>query len=360
VSDPGRAVGEAGERTDAPEPDDARKPESLTQLDKQSWRYVLRSTVREFSADQCLDQAAALTYYAIMAAAPALLALVSLLGLFGNAEQMVNQVLASLGDVLPDKTVSLVKSLVDGVAGAGGRAGFALVVGVVLAVWSASGYVGAFGRSMNRVYDIDEGRPIWKLRPLLLLVTVLTLVVAAMVVIALVMTGSLARAVGDVIGLGDAAVTAWSIAKWPVVLLLVIVLIAVLFHVTPNVRQPRFRWISPGAVVAIVVWILASAGFGFYVATFANYDATYGSIAGVIVFLLWMWLTNLALLFGAELDAEVERGRQLQSGIAAEERLQLPPRDTRASDKRAAKLQADIERGRELREAAARADDVER
>jgi membrane protein len=216
--------------------------------------------------------------------------------------------------------------------------------------------VGAFGRAMNRVYEIDEGRPIWKLRPLLLLITVVTLVIAAIVVVALVMTGPLARAVGDVVGLGDTALTVWNIAKWPVVLLLVVLLVAILYHATPNVRQPKFRWVSVGALVAILVWIVASVAFGFYVATFSNYDATYGSLAGIIVFLLWLWITNLALLFGAELDAELERGRQLQGGIAAEEQIQLPPRDTRASEKRAAKLRADVERGRALRTSRSRDD----
>jgi membrane protein len=172
--------------------------------------------------------------------------------------------------------------------------------------------------------------------------------------VALVLTGSLARSVGDAIGLGSAAVTAWNIAKWPVVLVLMVVLLAILYHWTPNIRQPRFRWLSVGAVVAILVWVIASLAFGFYVANFGNYDATYGTLGGIIVALLWLWITNLALLFGAELDAELERGRQLQGGIEAEETIQLPPRDTKASDKRAAKRRADIEKGRELRLAARR------
>ncbi|WP_425955390.1 YihY/virulence factor BrkB family protein [Xylanimonas sp. McL0601] len=354
MSDPGSSVGAASERAGAPSPGAPGTETSLTELPKESWKYVLRTTVREFTRDQCFDEAAALTYYAILAAAPALLAVVSLLGLFGNAESMVNDVVKSLGDVLPQETTQMISTLTKNAAGAGGRAGVALVIGVVLAVWSASGYVGAFGRTMNRIYGIDEGRPIWKLRPILLLVTLLVLLVAVAMIVALVMSGSLARAVGDVIGLGDVALTVWGIVKWPVVLLLVIVLVAVLFHATPNVQHSRFRWISVGSVVAIVVWGLASLGFGFYVQRFASYNATYGSLAGIIVFLLWVWITNLALLFGAELDAELERVRELHGGIAAEEELQLSPRDTRASDKRAAKLQADVERGRELREAAGR------
>nr|BFF16725.1 hypothetical protein GCM10025730_02460 [Promicromonospora thailandica] len=229
----------------------------------------------------------------------------------------------------------------------------------MLALWSASGYVGAFGRAMNRVYGIDEGRPVWKLRPVMLLVTVVAVVIAALVVAALALSGSLARAVGDAVGLGSTTVTIWNIAKWPVVLLLVIVLVAILYHVTPNVRQPKMRWVSVGAVVAILGWLVASAAFGLYVATFASYDATYGSLAGLIVFLLWLWITNLALLLGAELDAELERGRELQGGIAAEETLRLPPKDARASEKREAKRQEEIERGRHLREAAGREQEAE-
>jgi membrane protein len=203
---------------------------------------------------------------------------------------------------------------------------------------------------MNRVYEIREGRPIWKLRPWMLLVTLVVLVLAVAVALALVLTGPAAEAVGNAIGLGSTVVTVWSIAKWPVMLLAVILAVAILYYATPNVRQPKFRWISVGAALAIVVWILASLGFGLYVSNFGSYNQTYGSLAGVIIFLLWLWLTNLALLFGAEVDAELERSRQLQAGIPAEETLQLPPRDTRRSEKEAAKLEAQIEEGRELRE----------
>ncbi|WP_454042712.1 YhjD/YihY/BrkB family envelope integrity protein [Cellulosimicrobium sp. Marseille-Q8652] len=343
----------AGQRTDVPAPDDRRKPDDPTDLHAPSWKYSLKSTVSQFSRDQCLDLAAGLTYYAVLAAAPALLALVSLLGLVGDAESMVNRVMTFLEGIVPEDTLQTIQPLVENAAGGGGRAGFALVVGVALALWSASGYVGAFGRAMNRIYEIDEGRPIWKLRPVMLLVTVVTVVLAALVIAALVLTGPIARSVGDAIGLGSTAVTVWNVLKWPVVLALVVVLLAVLFHATPNVRQPRFRWISVGAVVALLVWAIASAGFGFYVGNFGNYGATYGSLAGIIVFLLWLWITNLALLFGAELDAELERGRELQAGIAAEESIQLPPKDTKASDKREAKRQEAIEQGREIRESAA-------
>ncbi|GGM32253.1 YihY/virulence factor BrkB family protein [Promicromonospora citrea] len=347
-------IDDTSPRTDAPAPDDRRKPGSPPDLHRRTWWYVLRATMRQFSRDQCLDLAAALTYYAVLAAAPALLALVSVLGLVADGEQAVERVVGTMEGVVPPDVLAVVQPLVENAAGGGGRAGVALVLGVALALWSASGYVGAFGRAMNRVYGIDEGRPVWKLRPVMLLVTLVAVVVAALVVGAIALSGPVAQAVGDAVGLGGMAVTVWNIAKWPVVLLLVVVLVAILYHVTPNVRQPKMRWVSVGAVVAILGWLIASAGFAIYVSTFASYDATYGSLAGLIVFLLWLWITNLALLFGAELDAELERGRELQGGIAAEEELRLPPKDDRASEKREAKRQEEIEQGRRLREDAAR------
>jgi membrane protein len=202
---------------------------------------------------------------------------------------------------------------------------------------------------MNRVYKIDEGRPVWKLRPTMLLVTLITVVLTALVAIGLVVTGPAAQAVGDAVGLGSTAVTVWNIAKWPVMLAVVVVIVALLYYATPNVKQPKFRWISVGALVAIITWIVASALFGFYVANFSSYNKTYGSLAGVIVFLLWLWITNLALLFGAELDAELERGRELQAGLPAEEVIQLPARDTRNIEKAERKEREDIERGKEIR-----------
>lgn len=344
----------ASERAGAPAPDDRRKPEAPTDLHKRSWTYVLRTTVRQFSRDDCFDLAAALTYYAVLAVAPALLALVSTLGLVGNPERMVDQVVGTMEGLVPEDVLLVVTPLVENAAEAGAGAGLALALGLVLALWSASGYVGAFGRAMNRVYEIDEGRPVWILRPLMVLVTVVTVVIAALIVASLVLTGPVARAVGEAVGLGDATVAVWDVAKWPVVLALVAVLLAILYHWTPNVQQPHFRWISVGAVVAILVWMLASVAFGFYVANLASYGATYGTLAGFIVFLLWVWITNLALLFGAELDSELERGRELQAGIEAEETVQLPPRDTRASDKRQNRWRDDVERGRALRVASSR------
>ena len=342
------STSEERERT-APAPDATGKPDSPNDLAKPTWGYALRKTVREFMDDQCTDLAAALTYYAVLALFPAAIALISLVGLVGQQQQTVDTLLQILRDIGASSAADTLEPTLTDLASSQ-SAGLALVLGLATALWSASGYVGAFGRGMNRIYEIDEGRPIWKLRPTMLLVTLVTVVLAAIVAVGLVLTGPAAEAVGGAIGLESAAVTAWSIAKWPVLLAVVVLIVALLYYATPNVKQPKFRWISVGAIVAIVVWVIASAAFGFYVANFSSYDKTYGSLAGIIAFLLWLWITNLALLFGAELDAELERGRQLQAGIAAEEELQLPPRDTRKSDKAAAKEQEDIERGRKLRE----------
>ncbi|MDQ0373350.1 YihY/virulence factor BrkB family protein [Cellulomonas humilata] len=332
----------------APAPEDPRKPDTLDDITRRSWLYVLRKTLREFVDDQCTDLAAALTYYAVLAIAPALLAVVSVLGLVGDPEAAIQGVLDLVADVGPATAVETLDPILTRLTDAP-TAGLALVLGLVLALWSASGYVAAFSRGMNRVYEIDEGRPVWKLRPVLLAVTLVLVVIAVGVVIAAVLSGGVARAVGATMGLSDTAVAVWDVAKWPVVALLVVTAISLLYHWGPNVRQPKFRWISVGALVALVVWVLATLGFGFYVSGFGSYEKTYGSLAGVIVFLLWLWITNLALLFGAELDAELERGRQLQAGIEAEETIQLPPRDTRASVKRQAKQEEDVRLGRSLR-----------
>ncbi|GAA4718038.1 YihY/virulence factor BrkB family protein [Nocardioides conyzicola] len=339
-----------------PEPDAAEKPDSPADLRKRSWFYVARKTVREFSDDQCTDLAAALTYYSVLALFPAAIAILSLVSLVDQGPSTVDTLLGILRDIGASSAADSLEPTLTELSQTQ-NSGLALIIGLAAALWSASGYVGAFGRGMNRIYEIDEGRPIWKLRPAMLLVTLITVILTAVVAIGLVLTGPAAQAVGDAIGLGSTVVTVWNIAKWPVLLGVVILIVALLYYATPNVKQPKFRWISIGATVAIVVWILASALFGFYVANFSSYNKTYGSLAGVIVFLLWLWITNLALLFGAELDAELERGRQLQAGMPAEEVIQLPARDTRKSDKAAKKEREDIERGRQLRLTHGRDDD---
>ena len=333
---------------DAPHPDSDAKPDSPGDVTKQSWLYVLRKTMREFSKDQCTDLAAALTYYGVLALFPAAIALLSLVGLVGDPRSTVSTLMQVLGDIGAGSVAETLEPTLMSLAEAPG-AGIALVVGLAAALWSASGYVNSFSRAMNRIYEVPEGRPIWKLRPIMLLVTVVMVVLAALVALALVLTGPAAQAVGEQLGLGSTVVTVWSIAKWPVLLGVVVVIVALLYWATPNVQQPKFRWISLGALLAIVTWVLASAAFGFYIANFSSYSDTYGSLAGPIVFLLWLWITNIALLFGAELDAELERGRELQAGIAAEESVQLPPRDTKGIEKAEKKQRDDVARGRRLR-----------
>ncbi|WGW11731.1 YihY/virulence factor BrkB family protein [Saxibacter everestensis] len=343
----------AGSQTDAPPPEDSRKPDAPTDLTKPSWSYIIRKTFREFTKDQCLDLAASLTYYATLSLFPALLAIVSLLGVVGQAQQTTDAVLGLLSGLAPADTINTVRGPLESLTSAP-AAGLALIVGIAGALWSASGYVGGFGRAMNRIYETDEGRPVWKLRPVQLLITLVIVILIAIAGILLAVSGPVAQAIGDALGLGGGILLVWNIVKWPVLLIVVIAIVALLYHATPNVRQPKFRWISVGAVVGIIVWILASTGFAFYVANFSNYNKTYGSLGGVIVFLLWLWITNLALLFGAEFDAEIERGRELQAGIPAEESIQLPPRDTRQIKKAAKKDEKDLARGRSLREQADR------
>ena len=333
----------------APDPNDSRKPDSPKDVDKPSWKYILKKTLREFSKDQCPDLAAALTYYSVLSLFPAMLALVSLIGIFGDPQKTTDALLQIVSGFAPAETVDTVGGTVAELASAP-AAGLTLVIGLATALWSASGYVGAFGRAMNRVYEVDEGRPFVKLRGTMLAVTLLSVVIVALLAGMLVLSGPVAEAVGGLIGLSGAFVAVWNIAKWPVMVALIIVIIAVLFYATPNVKQPKFKWMSIGSGIALFIFLLASVGFGFYVGNFGNYNKTYGALGGVIVMLLWLWILNMSLLFGAEFDAEMERGRQLQAGIKAEETIQLPPRDTKKSEKLQAQEEEDIKRGRELRE----------
>lgn len=332
----------------APAPDSPRKPASPTDLKKPSWMYIFRKAVREFSSDQCTDQAAALTYYTVLSIFPGLLAIVSLLGIFGQGEKSTGAMLDLLRELVPAEAVQVLQQPIQQLTSSN-TAGLALVIGIVGAVWSASGYVGAFGRVMNRIYEVDEGRPFWKLRPVMLLVTIVIVVLGALMLFMLVTSGPIASAIGGLVGMDKAALAVWNIVKWPLLVVAAVVAIALLYYATPNVKQPKFRWISMGAFIALLVLAVTTVGFGFYVANFSNYNRTYGAIGGVIVLLLWLWLANLSLLFGAEFDAETERGRELQAGIRAEETLQLPPRDTRRSEKQQQQARDDVARGRLLR-----------
>lgn len=338
----------ASEKLTAPDPDDARKPDGPTDIHKRSWKYVAGKTVREFSADQCTDIAASLTYYAVLALFPALIALFSLLGVIGQGQAAADAVLGIVDEAAPGGAADVIRGPIEQFASSP-AAGFALITGLAVAIWSASGYVGAFSRGMNRIYEIEEGRPFWKLKPQQLLVTLIAIVLIAIAAIILVVSGPVTEAIGSALGVGETVTTIWSIAKWPVLALVVILVVAILYYATPNAKQPKFRWMSMGAFLAILILGIATVAFGFYVANFSNYDKNYGSLAGVIIFLLWLWIANNALLFGAEFDAELERGRQLQAGIAAEEDIQLPPRNTKRSDKAAKKEAEDIAEGRRIR-----------
>ncbi len=335
-----------------PDADDPRKPDSPADLTKPTLVYTLKKTLREFSSDQCTDLAASLTYYTVLALFPGLLAVVSILGLVSDPKKTIDTLLDLVNNIGGEQVVSLLRDPIEGLVRSP-AAPITFIVGVVGALWSASGYVGAFGRAMNRIYNVREGRPIWKLRPTMLGVTLFTVVLLVLGLLALV-SGPLARSFGDVIGLGDAAATVLSIVQWPILLVIAIIVVAVLYYWAPNVKQPKFRWVSGGSIVAILILVIASVGFGFYVGNFSNYNATYGSLGGVIVFLLWVWITNNALLFGAEFDAELERGRQLQAGIRAEEDIQLPERDTRQIEKQDEKRAQDVLDGIKIREDADR------
>jgi membrane protein len=346
----------SAQKKNAPSPNDSRKPDSPGEVSKPSWKYALKKTVREFSADQCTDIAASLTYYAVLALFPALIALISLLGVFGQGERSTDTILNLVNEVAPGGTADVLREPLEQFSSSP-AAGFALIFGIVLAIWSASGYVGAFSRAMNRIYEIEEGRPFWKLRPMQLFVTLISILLILIMLVILIVSGPVTEAVGNALGLGETVQVVWSIAKWPVLAIALVLVIAILYYATPNAKQPKFRWVSLGALLALITLVIASFLFGLYVANFSNYDRTYGSLAGVIIFLLWLWIANLALLFGAEFDAELERSRQLQAGIAAEEDIQLPPRDTRKSDKAAEKERADILDGRRIRTEAAEHND---
>ena len=300
-------------------------PEGPADLRARSWWGVLTRTVREFRDDNLTDGAAALTYFGILAIFPALLVFVAILGLIGDSA--TQPLLDNLATVAPGPAQEIFTSAIENLQSSEGQAGVLLIVGIAAALWSASSYVGAFIRASNAIYEVEEGRPFWKLRPIQIAITLFMIVLISIGAVAVVLTGPLAEEVGNVIGLGSAAVTAWDIAKWPVLVLLVSLMFSVLYWAAPNVEQPAFLWITPGGVMAVLIWIAASAAFAFYVANFGSYNKTYGALGGVIVFLVWLWISNIAVLLGAELNAELERGRELEQGLPAERELQLAPRD---------------------------------
>ena len=289
---------------------------------------TLKRTVSEFRDDNLMDWAAALTYYGVLALFPALIALVSIVGIFGDPDgttETLNEIVRDLG---PRSAADTFRGPIESITANRGTAGVLFFAGMAGALYSASGYIGAFMRASNVIYEVDEGRPFWKLRPLQIAVTLAMVLLAAVVSVALVVSGPLATSVGDAVGLSDSVVDLYRFGKWPLLALTVLLMVSVLYYVSPNVRLPRFKWITPGSALALALWILASVAFAFYVGNFGSYDKTYGTLGGVVSFLVWLWITNIALLLGAELNAEIERAREMEAGVAgAADTIQLAPRD---------------------------------
>ncbi|MFI9251983.1 YihY/virulence factor BrkB family protein [Streptomyces sp. NPDC053069] len=305
-------------------------PDTPAKLPRRAWGAVLKGSLREFRDDELTDRAAALTYYGVLALFPALLVLVSLLSVAGRS--VTDKVLADLRHLAPGSARDILTRAVEQLQNNAGIGSVMAVAGLVLAVWSASGYVAAFIRAANAVYDMPEGRPLWKILPVRIGVTVVLMVLAVASALIVVFTGGLARHAGQALGVGDMALTVWSIAKWPVLVLLVTVMIAILYWATPNARVKGFKWITPGSVLALAIWMIASAGFAFYVGNFASYNKAYGTMAGVIVFLVWLWISNLAILLGLEFDAETVRQRAVAGGHPPRAEPYTQPRDTRKWD----------------------------
>jgi membrane protein len=306
---------------------EAGAPKTPTGLRARSWGGVFKRTVSEFRRDNLTDLAAALTYYGVLAIFPAIIALVSILGLIGHSA--TQPLIENLGNVAPGPARSIFTHAVENLNKSQGAAGFIFIAGLAAALWSASSYVAAFMRASNAIYDVEEGRPIWKTLPVRVGVTVVMVVLLAISAVAVVLTGGLARQVGNLIGVGSSAVQVWDIAKWPVLVLLVSFMLAILYWAAPNVKHPGFRWISPGGILAVAAWLIASGAFALYVANFSSYNKTYGALAAVVVFLVWLWISNIAILLGAEFNAELERGRFIEAGNPPEREPFIEPRDTR-------------------------------
>jgi YihY family inner membrane protein len=301
-------------------------PERPSQLPGGSWWAAVKRTVREFQVDNLKDWAAALTYYSVLSIFPALVVLVSLIDLAGRST--IQTLLDNLGQVAPGSVNQILEGAISSLQQTRGSAGVLALAGLAAALWSASNYIAAFMRASNAIYDVPEGRPVWKTLPIRIAVTVIVMVLLAVSAVAVVATGGLADRIGRLLGLGSAIVTVWDVVKWPVLLLLVSFMFALLYWASPNARQ-GFRWVTPGGILAVVVWVAASVAFAIYVANFNSYNKTYGSLASVIIFLVWLWLSNIAILLGAELNAELERSRAIAGGHPPDEEPYMELRDTR-------------------------------
>lgn len=304
-------------------------PDEPTELSKPSWIGVLKRSAKEFKNDNLSDWAAALTYRGVMALAPAALVIVSALGLLGKST--TNKLLANIGTLAPGGVKSTLQTIINSQSSQG-AAGIAGIIGIVLAWNSASSYIAAFSRASNAIYDVGEGRPIWKTIPMRLLVTLALVILIVISAAIVVLSGPVADKVGQSLGLGSTVITVWSIAKWPVLILIVTIMLAILYYFTPNVKQDGFKWVSPGGLLAVIIWVVASAAFAFYVANFGSYNKTYGALASVIIFLIWLYITNLAILLGAEFNAEIQRGHAVDAGESTGTDAFAEPRDTRKLD----------------------------
>ncbi|MEZ0072488.1 YihY/virulence factor BrkB family protein [Planotetraspora sp. GP83] len=301
----------------------------VERLSRRDWLGALKRTAREFKNDNIPDWAAALTYYAVLSIFPGLIVLVSIVGLLGPGA--VEGLLGNIKGLTPGPVQQMLSTGLGNVSKNQGTAGVFAIGGLLLALWAASGYIAAFIRATNAIFDIPEGRPFWKVTPLRVLLTLVLVILMAAAAVAVTLTGRLSEIVGRLLGLGSVAVTAWNIAKWPVLVILAAGMITLLFYAAPNVRQPGVRWLTPGSLTSVVLWMVVSAGFGLYVARFGSYNKTYGTLAAVVVFLVWLWLSNIAILIGAEFDAELQRGRKIVEEGSATEPFVEPrdqPKDT--------------------------------
>jgi membrane protein len=325
-------AGSNGKHGTAASPDAASGPVPgrLAEMPRAGWIAIGKRSVREFKHDDITDRAAALTYFGVLAIFPAMLVLVSVLGLLGKST--TQQVLGNIGQIAPGGVQTFLRGVVTQVQGKAGVAGVAGIIGIVVALWSASGYVAAFMRASNAIYDIDEGRPVWKTAPVRVATTIALVIMLVIAVAIVVLTGPIANQVGTAFGIGHAAVLAWDIAKWPVLVIIVSIMLSLLYKASPNVRQPAFRWISAGGVVAVVIWLIASGLFAVYVSFSGSYNKTYGSLATVIIFLVWLWISNIAILLGAEFNAEAQRERAIRAGLPEDVEPFAEPRDTRKLD----------------------------
>jgi membrane protein len=305
-------------------------PGTPADIPKSGWRSILRRSVRQFKHDDVLDRAAALTYFGVLALFPGILVLVSILGLMGAST--MQKVLDNLHQVAPGGVNKFLRTVIEQVQGRSGAASIGAIVGLVIALWSASAYVAAFMRATNSIYEVDEGRPAWRTIPLRLGVTLIVVVMLVVCAVLVVVTGPIASQIGRAIGIGHTAVTVWDVAKWPVLLVVVSFMFSLLYWACPNVKQPGFKWITPGGVIAVVAWLIASALFAVYVAFSGSYNKTYGALATTMVFLVWLWITNIAILLGVEFNAESERQRAIQAGMPANVEPFVDLRDTRKLD----------------------------